>query len=196
MARRVAGAILSGEWSRGATELAEKSKSRRTATFAEYAEEWISTRTNRHGEHLRPRTAAEYHRLVAGPLTSFAALRLGTITPEGVRNWYSDLVKSGTKTQAARAYELLKSILATAVTDGRIKSNPCQVRGAASASTGRKVTPPTAAELQTIVDTITPRFKATVVPAAWTGVRCGELTELRLEDIDVLEGDTGEWPSS
>jgi integrase len=118
-------------------------------------------------------------------------MRLTAITSEAVRTWYAGLVAAGTKTQAARAYELLKSILRTAVDDGRIKKNPCQISGAASASTGRKVTPPTAAELQRIVDHITPRFKAAVILAAWTGVRYGELTELRRKDIDILESESG-----
>lgn len=181
--------ILSGEWSRTATDLAESAKRGKTATFAEYAAQWIETRTNRHGEHLRPRTATEYRRLVNGPLKPFGDLRLSAISSESIRTWYSGMLVAGTKTQAARAYELLKSILATAVTDGRIKTNPCQIRGAASASTGRKITPPTAAELQRIVDHITPRFKAAVILAAWTGVRYGELTELRRKDIDVLESE-------
>lgn len=181
--------ILSGEWSRTATDLAESAKRGKTATFAEYAAQWIETRTNRHGEHLRPRTATEYRRLVNGPLKPFGDLRLSAISSESIRTWYSGMLVAGTKTQAARAYELLKSILATAATDGRIKTNPCQIRGAASASTGRKITPPTAAELQRIVDHITPRFKAAVILAAWTGVRYGELTELRRKDIDVLESE-------
>lgn len=183
--------ILAGEWSMSDTRQAEQAKRGRAETFADYAETWITTRTNRHGDHLRPRTAAEYRRLVRGPLALFAGSRLSAISPESVRTWYSDLLKSGTKTQAARAYELLKSILTTAVNDGRLKSNPCQIRGAASASTGRKVIPPTAAELQKMIDTITPRFKAAVVLAAWTGVRYGELTELRRKDIDIVTDESG-----
>lgn len=182
--------VLCGEWSTEETRAAESAKTSRAVTFAEYAEKWVSERTTRGGQ-LRPRTATEYRRLIRGPLAPFGALRLQAITPEAVRAWYSGLVGAGTKTQAARAYELLKSILRTAVDDGRIKKNPCQISGAASASTGRKVTPPTATELQSIVDAITPRFRAAVILAAWTGVRYGELTELRRKDIEVLEGENG-----
>ncbi len=107
-----------------------------------------------------------------------------------MRNWYSALITAGTKTQAARAYELLKSILATAVADGRIKSNPCQIRGAASASTGKKTTPPVAADLQRMADAMPDNLRAAIMLAAWTGVRFGELTELRRKDIEVVgEGD-------
>lgn len=179
--------IEDGGWSPHEARGATSAKASKTGSFAAYAEQWISTRTNRKGEHLRPRTAAEYRRLVAGPLSEFREQRLAAITPEDVRSWYSELVGRGTKTQAARAYELLKSILATAVTDGRIKSNPCQIRGAASASTGKAVTPPTAAELQTIIEAVTPRYRAAVVLAAWAGVRYGELTELRRKDIEFVK---------
>lgn len=183
--------ILDGTWSEFDTARAEQSGKSRGMTFSEYAEEWIRTRTNRHGDHLRPRTAAEYRRLLAGPLRPFADSRLTAFTPDQVRSWYSALIAAGTKTQAARAYELLKSILTTAVADGRIKVNPCQIRGAASATTGKKTEPPTPSELQAILTAITPRFRAAVILAAWTGVRYGELTELRRRDIEILrDGDS------
>ena len=182
--------VLDGTWSAHDTARAEAAGRGRSVTFAEFAEDWITHRTNRHGDHLRPRTAAEYRRLVKGALAPFGEQRLAAISPETVRAWYSSLVSAGTKTQAARAYELLKSIMATAVADGRLKTNPCQIRGAASASTGKKVLPPTATELQKIVDAITPRYKAAVVLAAWAGVRYGELTELRVKDLELVrEGD-------
>lgn len=176
--------IADGLWSSHEAQAASTATKTKAVTFGYYAEQWISTRTNRHGDHLRPRTAAEYRRLVNGPLAAFADARLSGVTPEAVRSWYSDLVRSGTKTQAARAYELLKAVFATAVQDGRVKSNPCQIKGAASASTGKKVEPPTAAELSAIVDAITPKYKAAVMLAAWAGVRYGELTELRRKDLE------------
>ncbi|MGL3150669.1 tyrosine-type recombinase/integrase [Microbacterium sp. A82] len=181
--------IEDGEWSPSGAKAIKAAKVGKTETFATYAEQWISTRTNRHGDHLRPRTASEYRRLVGGPLSTFSEVRLRGIGTEEVRAWYSALIAAGTKTQAARAYELLKSILSTAVQDGRIKSNPCQIRGAASASTGKKVVPPTAAELQVIVAKIAPQYKAAVIIAAWSGVRYGELTELRRKDIEILKAD-------
>lgn len=181
--------ILDGTWSEFDTARAELSSKGRGLTFAEYAAEWVDTRINRHGDHLRPRTAAEYRRLIAGPLKPFTDARLAAITPEQVRSWYSALIAAGTKTQAARAYELLKAILSTAANDGRIKTNPCQIRGAASASTGKKTEPPTPSELQAIVSGITPRFRAAVILAAWTGVRYGELTELRRRDLEIIGDD-------
>ncbi|NYF10805.1 integrase [Leifsonia sp. AK011] len=180
-------AIVKGDWSPTLARRQGEAKKSRAGTFTEYAEQWMLTRTNRHGEGLRDRTRVEYQRLLNGPLSSFDGLRLNAITPEMVREWYSVQVASGRLTQAARAYGLLKSVLATALEDGRIPTNPCLVRGAQNASTGRKVEPPTSAELAVLVEAITDRYKAAVIISAWGGLRFGELTELRRKDLAVTD---------
>lgn len=152
-------------------------------TFEGYAREHIDTRTNARGERLKPRTRDEYLRLLDGPLSEFKESLLTALTPEQVRRWYSDQERTGKRTQASRAYRLLKSVMATAVADGYVKSNPCQIRGATKASTGRDVTPPTDAELAIIVATIDPRLSLLIEVAAWGGLRWGEITELRRGDV-------------
>ena len=177
--------LHTGKWSPMDTGRADAAKGARAETLESYATEWLGTRMNRHGEHLRPRTRVEYARLLRTSLTALATERLNAITPEVIRKWYADQTEGGTRTQAARAYGFLKAVLATAVDDGRITANPCILRGAQNATTGRKVEPPTPAELQKILDTITPRYKAAVIIAAWGGCRFGEMTELRRKDIVV-----------
>ena len=132
-------------------------------TFGVYAREHVDTRTNTRGERLKPRTREEYLRLIAGPLEPFEDVLLPGIQPEDVRRWYSGLVKSGKLTQAGHAYRLLKSIMATAESDGH-------------------------AELAIIVATIDPRLSLMVEIAAWGGLRWGELTELRRGDV-LFQGD-------
>lgn len=183
-------ALVSGSWNASGAALAGDARRVRADTLGEYSEEWLATRVNRHGEHLRPRTRVEYERLLKGSLSPLTPLRLATITPANIRTWYATQLATGNLTQASRAYGLLNSIMSTAVDDRRITSNPCMIRGAQAASTGKIVEPPTAAELQTILDTITPRYKAAVLIAAWAGCRYGELTELRRKDIRVLGADT------
>lgn len=177
--------IVQGSWQshEAARIVAGKSK----GTLGDYAATWLNTRTNRHGEHLRPRTRAEYERLLRTTLAPLTDLRLSALTPAKVRDWYSEQIEAGTKTQAARSYGLLKAIMATAVEDGRIGLNPCQIRGGHMASTGKKVDPPTAAELATIVERIAPKYRAAVLIAAWAGCRYGELTELRRKDLTILD---------
>lgn len=159
-----------------------------TVAFDRYAREHIATRTNTRGEPLKPRTRDEYVRLLDGPLSEFHDSTLASITPEHVRRWYSAEVKSGKVTQAGHAYRLLKSIMATALEDGYVSTNPCQIRGAAKAATGREVSPPTDAELAIILATIDARLALMVEIAAWGGLRWGELTELRRGDV-LFNGD-------
>lgn len=69
--------------------------------FRDYARDHIQTRTNSRGALLKPRTADEYMRLLVGPLSPFGARTLGAITPDVVRRWFADQVKTGKRTQAA-----------------------------------------------------------------------------------------------
>lgn len=177
--------IRQGTWQQ--MEVARESAAKRTDTLEAYATEWLQTRTNRHGEHLLPRTRTEYERLLRTALLPLADTRLNMLTPELIRSWYGAQLKTGAKTQTARAYGFLRSVLGTAVNDGRITANPCTIRGAQNASTGKKVVPPTPDELQTILDAMAPRYKAAVIIAAWAGCRYGELTELRRKDIRIVK---------
>jgi len=174
--------IVEGKWQSADASRAGKS----TATFGDYARRWLDTRTNRRGEALKPRTRSEYERLLSTCLEPLTPMRLNAITPDVVREWYTTLSASGAVTQAARAYGLLKSIMSTAVDDGRLALNPCKIRGAHTASTGKRVEPPTPEQLATIVDRISDRYKAAVLLAAWAGVRFGELTELRRKDLTIV----------
>jgi integrase len=175
--------LHTGQWSPMDAGRANTAKRSRTDTLHTYATEWLATRMNRHGEHLRPRTRVEYQRLLDSALRPLADERLTALTPEIVRAWYAEAAADGRKTQTARAYGFLKAVLATAVDDGRISTNPCMIRGAQNATTGKKVVPPTPAELRKILEAITPRYKAAVIIAAWAGCRYGEMTELRRKDI-------------
>lgn len=181
--------LRAGEWSQHEADVASLQKQTVAETVGSYAKTWLDTRVNRHGEPLRARTRTEYERLIAGPLADLMGERFKAITPEVVRAWYAEQLATGRKTQGARAYGLLRAIMATAVQDGRISVNPCMIRGAQNATTGKEVKPPTPAELNTIVNTITERFKAMVLVAAWGGLRFGELTELRRKDLTLVRGD-------
>lgn len=198
--------IQDGTW-RSPAEVAVAKERAAARVFEVYAADHIETRVNSRGELLKPSTRAEYKRLLAGPLKRFHGRPLDQITTDEVRRWNAAGVKSGKKTQTARAYFLLKSVLATAVEDGLIPSNPCQVKGAARASTGKRIEPPTDAELAIITATIgrylkpgveaseataariAPVLSLMVEVAAWGALRWGELTELRRGDIS-FDGET------
>ncbi len=176
--------VDAGTWSANASKAY-------TDTLAEYAATWIDSRRNKKGEPLRIRTRAEYQRLLAGPLGSLTSKKLAAITADVVKLWEREQAKSGTTTQTARAYSLLKSIMASAVEDKRIVTNPCNIRGLASAVTGKEVKPPTDLELDLIEQAISEKYKAAVAIAAWGPLRYGELTELRRKDVEVVRATDG-----
>lgn len=192
--------VSTGVWRSPSIVAAEHAE--RSQTLATYAASWLGSRTNAKGDHLRPRTVDEYKRLLrspdpaspgdaGGPLAELLPLIVGTITPARVREWRSGQLATGRKTQTSRAYGLLNAIMTTAVQDGIATTNPCTIKGGQATHTGRKVVPPTDAELDTILASITERYRALVVVAAVGGLRYGEATALRAKDVTVERDDAG-----
>jgi integrase len=167
-------AIANGDWRRP-----EPARSP-IPPFGAYADAWLA------GHTLRPRTRAEYRKLLDGHLRpAFGDQRIDDITPARVRVWHAGLAEVTGPTRRAHAYALLRVILNTAVADDVITANPCRVRGAGSAKRARKVKPATLAELEVIVAGMPEQWQAAVLIAAWCGLRFGELAELRRRDVDL-----------
>ncbi|WOC14303.1 tyrosine-type recombinase/integrase [Gordonia sp. MP11Mi] len=168
---------------------------RQATTFGEYADKWVRERTNSKGEPIRPRTRKEYERMLnseAGFLTEWRATSLSQIRPEDVRAWRSEKLETRHLTQTARAYDLMKSVLKTAVEDGLLDANPCNVKGGSLTSTKKKVRPPTDDELDQLITAIDERYKALVVVAAAGGLRYGECLALTTDDMLVERDDKGD----
>lgn len=163
------------EWTPPALRAAATTK--RGRAFGEYATAWIEQRT------LKPRTRQGYSETLAGPLASLHTVPLVMLTPERVRAWFAGL---GTKTPTknAHAYQLLRSVLNTAVGDGLLTTNPCTIRAAGTTNAKRQAVILTPDEIAAVANEIQPApLKALVLVAAWAGLRWGELTELRRSDI-------------
>lgn len=153
-----------------------------TVTLAAYAKPWLADRT------LKPRTRDHYqHLLDRLILPALGDKPLKALTPVVVRAWHAEL-GSKTPTLRAHAYGLLRTILASAVHDGLIPSNPCHIRGAGNSKRVHKIRPLTLAELETLVANMPEKQRLLVLLAAWCGLRFGELTELRRSDIDMRNG--------
>jgi integrase len=109
---------------------------------------------------------------------------IGNITEADVRRWRADLLADGVSTvTTAKAYRLLKSILATAVEDALIRRNPCRVKGAGTEQSPERPLL-TVAEVYALADACGPRYRCTVLLACFGGFRWGELVALRRRDID------------
>lgn len=180
------------ERARAAATAAEEA-ARGQVSFKTYAEQWIATRTNRHGSPLASRTREEYERYLDDRLAPWAETPLARITPEGVRAWYAEQIADGKKTSVGRQYDFMKSVLKTAVEDNLIHRNPCTVKGGSKASTELTVTAPTDAELQTIIDAMPKDLQHVVLIAASAGLRWGEIAVLTPEDVEInTDPETGD----
>ena len=62
---------------------------------------------------------------------TFGTLDLDQITAPRVRTWRTAILDEDKRITAARAYRLLRSILATATDDDLICRNPCRIKGLA-----------------------------------------------------------------
>jgi integrase len=149
-----------------------------SVTVAAFAKRWIDER------NLKPRTAAGYlgrqERLAASPL---GTLPLRQLTPEAVRTWHAQF---DTTKPAARAlaYQFLHAVCATAVTDGLLATNPCNIPKAMSTITKRQAKILEPEQLAALADAMEPkRLRTMVLLMAWCGPRWGETIELRRGDI-------------
>lgn len=111
--------MISGEW-------ADSDRSK--IKLQDYAAYWISQRAG-----LRPRTIDLYTWLSGKHINPYlGGVPLGRLSTPMIREWRAKLIRSGVSvSMAAKAYRLLRSILATAVEEDKILArNPCRVRGA------------------------------------------------------------------
>lgn len=151
-------------------------------TLNEYAETWLRQRD------LKTRTSEHYRKLLDDHILPALGTRpLASITIDDVRDWHAAMTKNGTPTLRAHCYGLLRTIMATATSDGKLKANPCQIRGAGSAKRVHKIRPASLEEIEIITREMPEQYRAMVLLAAWTALRFGELTELRRFDITIVE---------
>ncbi len=148
--------------------------------FAAYAEHWLA---NRHD--LRPRTKELYRsELNRHLLPAFGTMSLGKITTAKVRAWRAGIEATAPVT-AAKCYRLLRTILATAVEDGKLLVNPCTIKRAGlERSPERPI--PTAEQIVSVADALPERYRALVYTAAYGGLRLGECLALTRERVDLI----------
>ena len=154
---------------------AQRAKSK---TLGEYATDWLATRP------LKPRTKLGYEASFNNHIKpKLGAVPLSALNAETVRRWYAGL-GSQHPTRNAHAYGLLHGICATAVTDGLLTVNPCQIARAMNPPTKRQPVILDVDDIDKLATTVEPeRLKAFVLISAWCGLRFGEAIELRRKDI-------------
>jgi integrase len=147
--------------------------------LTDYADAWIAERPG-----LRPKTIQLYRYLLRRHIAP-GFTTIGSITEADVRRWRADLLDEGVSpVTTAKAYRLLKSILATAIEDSLIRRNPCRVKGAGTEQSPERPLL-TVAEVYALADACGPRYRLMVLLACFGGLRWGELVALRRRDIDI-----------
>ena len=146
-------------------------------TLEVYSRQWLSHRD------LKDRTREHYGKLLDDILVpAFGSLPLASITADDVRDWHARM-GADSPTMRAHAYGLLRTIMGTAASDGKIGANPCVIRGAGSTRRKINIRPASLDELQALVWEMPKQYRAMTLLAAWCALRFGELTELRRKDI-------------
>ena len=108
---------------------------------------------------------------------------VGDVTPQKVRQWHEGAARAVKPTALVQAYRLLRALLNVAVADEIISTNPCRVRSAGVPKAARPSRALTVAEVQSLAQKVPARYQALVLTLAFGGLRFGEATALRRQDI-------------
>ncbi len=135
---------------------------------------------------LEPSTREGYRYTIDKHLMPFfGAMKTNAILPSHVREWVSDRVAAGVSPATIRHTKIvLSAIFTTALNDGVVQLHPC--RGVKTPTVPRKqfriVTP---AQFDAIYDALPDEQSRLLMEVAIdSGLRWGELTELRVADLD------------
>lgn len=157
--------------------------------FGDYAADWLKNREVK-GRPIAERTRSGYQDLLDRfILPTFENRALHLISKEDVDAWYRKTARN-TPTYRARAYSLLRTILANAIDDGHIPMglNPARIKSAGSVEREHKVEVLEPDEYRKLIAAIPDRYKLMIDLATWCALRFGELTELRRGDLDMKHG--------
>ncbi len=154
--------------------------------FGAYAAGWINDQV------LKPRTDGLYRGLLKNHLTpAFGNVDLADIREGDVRRWRKERLAAGPRqprpfgsVTVAKAYRLLHAIMNTAVDDGRIRRNPCRIKGAGQEDSPERPVIPVATLIE-LLDQVPPRYRALLLLATFASLRFGELAGLRRRDLDL-----------
>ncbi|HUR49569.1 MAG TPA: site-specific integrase [Acidimicrobiales bacterium] len=150
-------------------------------TFADWAEEWMSTAV-----HLAPSTRSGYQgQLRNRILPAFGDVPVAEITQRGVRRFVAARIEAGDSPGTVQlAYGILRTLLLSALDAGLIEGSPC-----------RRVRLPKvpqyeahfldARQVLTLSRAISPAYRVLILFAACTGARAGEIGALRVDRVDL-----------
>lgn len=115
---------------------------------------------------------------------------INEITPADVRQWQTKILSSGLKdTYQRQIYNQLNAVLNFAIRYYGLPRNPCGIAGPIGKARASRMDFWTLDEFNRFIDPIkNPHLYIAFMTLYYTGMRCGELFALSLEDVDLKAG--------
>lgn len=164
-------------------------------TVGDWAERWLDGQT-----HLKPSTRERYAGIVRTHiLPRWRTTTLANVRHSAVQDWIADLSKKRQPATVRKIHRVLSLILALAVKDGRLISNPAEAINLPRAPTTEQryltheqvhalaraaSAPDVPSKYRRLVERYTDEYRLVVLFLAYTGVRFGEMAALRVGRID------------
>ncbi len=151
-------------------------------TFEAWAEQWVSTR------HVSPTTAAVTEsRLRVHVLPVVGPIPLGALTPLHVRSLVAGLTEKGLAPSTVRSIaQLVRMILGSAVEAELLARSPANGKLSLPREGADERVFLTPDQVDRLAAAVPDRYRALVLTAAYTGLRWGELTGLKVARLDLL----------
>lgn len=152
-------------------------------TVQEWCDEWMEGYGNNRD------SSARVARTQLGVICEeFGTKQLSAVRPSHIKAWTAKLKKDGHKPSYIYVvYGRLSQILGDAVYDGRLGRNPCSKRTAPPKGK-QKVYVATTEQVWAIYDAVPDNLKVAVLLGAFAGLRVGEVSGLRVSDVNFMVG--------
>jgi integrase len=146
--------------------------------LGDYAQEWLDSK-----HKLTPSTRARYQVVLDTALAGYAAVALGDISRQFVREWVADLNRGLAPASLHKTVGVLRQVLAMAVTENRLAMNPVDgVELPAVTAVDQRFL--TLDQLHVLADAAG-AHRPLVYVLGTCGLRFGEVAELRWRDLDL-----------
>lgn len=150
-------------------------------TVTQACRAWLERRSVRDNTRERLTSLIRCH-IAPTPL---GGRRLAAVRPSEVQAWVADRAAVLGPRSLRKAVTVLRGVYADAVLDRVIPVSPV-VRLNLPSVPREKIVPLTVAQVRTLADTVSDRYRAAVITQAGLGLRVGELLGLRVADVDFL----------